>query len=63
MDFADVHGTGNPLLQRRGSKHGVQDTTVGNIVSDSARSKETLGWLSNDIFGKVIQLKRRDYQS
>jgi hypothetical protein len=33
-------------------------TTVGNVVSGSARSKETLEWLSNDIFGKVMQLKR-----
>lgn len=33
-------------------------TTVGNVVSGSARSKETLEWLSNDIFGKVVQLKR-----
>jgi hypothetical protein len=33
-------------------------TTVGNVVSGSARSKETLEWLSNDIFGKVMQIKR-----
>lgn len=33
-------------------------TTVGNVVSGSARAKETLEWLSNDIFGKVVQLKR-----
>ena len=33
-------------------------TTVGNVVSGSARSKETLEWLSNDIFGKVVQLKK-----
>ena len=33
-------------------------TTVGNVVSGSARSKETLEWLSNDIFGKVVQIKK-----
>lgn len=33
-------------------------TTVDNVVSGSARSKETLEWLSNDIFGKVVQLKK-----
>ena len=31
---------------------------VGNVVSGSARAKETLEWLSNDIFGKVVQLKK-----
>lgn len=33
-------------------------TTVGNVISGSARSKETLDWLSGDIFGKVLQLKK-----
>ena len=33
-------------------------TTVGNVISGSARSKETLEWLSSDIFGKVVQLKK-----
>ncbi len=33
-------------------------TTVGNVVSGSARAKETLDWLSGDIFGKVVQLKK-----
>ena len=33
-------------------------TTFGNVVSDSARSKETLEWLSSDIFGKAVQLKK-----
>jgi hypothetical protein len=28
------------------------------VVSGSARAKETLEWLSNDIFGKVVQLKK-----
>ena len=32
-------------------------TTVGNVVSGSARAKETLEWLSNDIFGKVGRYK------
>ena len=30
----------------------------GNVVSGSARAKETLEWLSSDIFGKVVQLKK-----
>lgn len=33
-------------------------TTVGNVISGSARSKDTLDWLSGDIFGKVVQLKK-----
>ena len=33
-------------------------TTVGNVVSGSARAKETLEWLADDIFGKVVQLKK-----
>lgn len=41
-------------------KTGMQKiiTTVGIVVSGSARDKETLEWLSNDIFGKVVQLKK-----
>ena len=31
---------------------------MGNVVSGSARAKETLEWLSNDIFGKVVQVKK-----
>ncbi len=31
---------------------------MGNVVSGSARSKETLECLSNDIFGKVVQVKK-----
>ena len=31
---------------------------MGVVVSGSARSKETLDWLSGDIFGKVVQLKK-----
>ena len=31
---------------------------IGNVISGSARNKETLEWLSNDIFGKVVQIKR-----
>ena len=38
-------------------------TTVGNVVSGSARAKETLEWLSNDIFGKVVQIEKgRDHR-
>lgn len=49
-----------PQLEADYGKTGMQKiiTTVGNVVSGSARSKETLEWLSNDIFGKVVQLKR-----
>ena len=31
---------------------------IGNVISGSARNKETLEWLSNDIFGKVVQMKK-----
>lgn len=49
-----------PQLESDYGKVGMEKviTTVGNVVSGSARSKETLEWLSNDIFGKVVQLKR-----
>ena len=49
-----------PQLEADYSKVGMQKiiTTVGNVVSGSARSKETLEWLSSDIFGKVVQLKK-----
>ena len=49
-----------PQLEADYGKVGMQKiiTTVGNVVSGSARAKETLEWLSNDIFGKVVQLKR-----
>ena len=49
-----------PQLEADYGKVGTQKiiTTVGNVVSGSARSKETLEWLSSDIFGKVIQLKK-----
>ena len=49
-----------PQLEADYGKVGMQKiiTTVGNVVSGSARSKETLEWLSNDIFGKVKQLKK-----
>ena len=33
-------------------------TTVGYVISGSARSKDTLDWLANEIFGKVVQLKK-----
>ena len=49
-----------PQLEADYGKVGMQKiiTTVGNVVSSSARSKETLEWLSSDIFGKVVQLKK-----
>ena len=49
-----------PQLEADYGKVGMQKiiTTVGNVVSGSARSKETLEWLSSDIFGKVMQLKK-----
>ena len=49
-----------PQLEADYGKVGMQKiiTTVGNVVSGSARSKESLEWLSSDIFGKVVQLKK-----
>ena len=49
-----------PQLEGDYGKVGMQKiiTTVGNVVSGSARNKETLDWLSNDIFGKVVQMKK-----
>lgn len=49
-----------PQLEVDYGKIGMQKiiTTVGNVVSGAARSKETLEWLSSDIFGKVVQLKK-----
>ena len=49
-----------PQLEADYGKVGMQKiiTTVGNVVSGSARSKETLEWLSSDIFGKVVQVKK-----
>ena len=49
-----------PQLEADYTKVGMQKiiTTIGNVVSGSARNKETLEWLSNDIFGKTVQLKK-----
>ena len=49
-----------PQLESDYGKTGMMKiiTTVGNVVSGSARNKETLEWLSNDVFGKVVQLKK-----
>lgn len=49
-----------PQLEADCGKVGMQKiiTIVGNMVSGAARSKETLEWLSSDIFGKVVQLKK-----
>lgn len=49
-----------PQLEADYGKVGMQKiiTTVSNVLAGSARSKETLDWLSNDIFGKVVQMKK-----
>ena len=49
-----------PQLEADYGKVGMEKiiTTVGNVMSGSARSKDTLEWLSNDIFGKVVQVKK-----
>ncbi len=49
-----------PQLESDYGKIGMEKiiTTIGNVISGSARAKETLEWLSNDIFGKVVQLKK-----
>ncbi len=49
-----------PQLEADYGKVGMQKiiTTIGNVISGSARAKETLEWLSNDIFGKTVQLKK-----
>ena len=49
-----------PQLEADYGKTGMQKiiTTNGNIIAGSARAKETLYWLSNDIFGKVVQMKK-----
>ena len=49
-----------PQLEADYGKVGMQKiiTHVRNVGSGSARSKETLEWLSSDIFGKVVQLKK-----
>ena len=46
-----------PQLEADYGKNGMQKviTTCGNVFSGSARNKETLEWLQNDIFGKVKQ--------
>ena len=31
---------------------------IGNVVCGSLRNKETLEWMTNDIFGKVVQMKK-----
>ena len=49
-----------PQLEADYGKTGMQKiiTTNGNIIAGSARAKETLDWLSNDIVGKVVQMKK-----
>ena len=49
-----------PQLEADYGKTGMQKiiTTNGNIIAGSARAKETLDWLSSDIFGKAVQMKK-----
>ena len=49
-----------PQLEDDYGKVGMQKvlTTCGNVICGSARAKETLDWLSGDIFGKVKQIKK-----
>lgn len=49
-----------PQLEADYGKVGMQKiiTTIGNVISGSARNKETLEWLANDIFGKTVQMKK-----
>lgn len=49
-----------PQLEADYGKTGMQKiiTTIGNTIAGSVRGKETLEWLSNDIFGKVVQMKK-----
>ena len=49
-----------PQLEADYGKVGMQKIIiiVDNVVNGSARAKETLEWLSSDIFGKVVQLKK-----
>ena len=48
-----------PQLEANYGKVNMQKITsiIGNIISGSARNKETLEWLANDIMGKVVQLR------
>lgn len=47
-----------PQLEADYGKVGMHKiiSTCGNILAGAARNKETLEWLSNDVFGKVKQL-------
>lgn len=49
-----------PQLEGDYGKIGMQKVTTvcGNVICGSARAKETLEWLQNDIFGKVKQIKQ-----
>ncbi len=49
-----------PQLEADYGKVGMQKviTTCGNVISGAARSKETLEWLQNDIFGKSKQISK-----
>lgn len=49
-----------PQLEADYGKNGMQKviTVCGNVICGSARNKETLEWLQNDIFGKVKQISK-----
>jgi len=49
-----------PQLEADYGKTGMEKiiTTVGNVMSGSARAKDTLEWLQNEVFGKVTQIKK-----
>lgn len=48
-----------PQLEADYGKVGMQKVTTvcGNVICASARHKDTLEWMQNDIFGKVKQIK------
>ena len=49
-----------PQLEANYGKVNMQKitATIGNVISGSARNKETLEWLSNDIMGRTVQIKK-----
>lgn len=49
-----------PQLEADYGKVGMQKviTTCGNVICGSARAKETLEWLQNDVFGKAKQISK-----
>lgn len=49
-----------PQLEGDYGKNGMEKviTTVGNVICGSARAKETLDWISTDIMGQSVQIKK-----